>query len=64
MRLLDLSWQGKWKAKQIANPAYKGQWAPRQIPNPDYFEEEDPFSTLDPIGAAGGSWSERQHAGR
>lgn len=31
----------------------QGAWKPKQLPNPSYFEEKDPFSKLDSIGAAG-----------
>lgn len=45
------NYKGKWKAPKIENPKYKGKWSPRMIPNPDYFYDENPFSSLDPIGA-------------
>lgn len=45
------AYKGKWRPPKIANPNYKGKWAPRMIPNPDHFFDENPFSTLDSIGA-------------
>jgi len=45
------SYKGKWKPPKIDNPNYKGQWTPRMIPNPDYYFDENPFSSLEPIGA-------------
>ena len=45
--------QGKWKAKQIDNPAYKGEWKPKQIRNPDFFKVESPYAALSPIAAIG-----------
>lgn len=44
-------YKGKWRPPKIDNPNYKGKWAPRMIPNPDYFFDENPFKSLDPIGA-------------
>lgn len=45
------NYKGKWRAPKIDNPKYKGAWAPRMISNPDYFYDENPFKSLDPIGA-------------
>lgn len=44
-------YKGKWSAPMIENPLYQGIWKPRKIPNPDFFEDNDPFSTMSPIGA-------------
>lgn len=44
-------YKGKWKPPKIDNPNYKGKWEPRMMPNPDYFFDENPFSSLEPIGA-------------
>lgn len=44
-------YKGKWYPPLVLNPAYKGEWEPRKIPNPAYFENSNPASELDPIGA-------------
>lgn len=45
------NYRGKWKPAKIDNPNYKGKWEPRMIPNPDFYFDENPFSSLEPIGA-------------
>lgn len=45
------NYRGKWKPPKIDNPNYKGKWSPRLIQNPNYFFDENPFKSLEAIGA-------------
>lgn len=45
------NYRGKWKPPKIDNPNYKGKWSPRMIQNPYYFFDENPFKSLEAIGA-------------
>lgn len=45
------NYRGKWRPPKIDNPNYKGKWSPRLIQNPNYFFDENPFKSLEAIGA-------------